>query len=239
MTTPASPIRSIGFVLYSGVNALDVVGPHEVLARLREVEVKLIGSRPGPVVTDTRALMLHATHDWNAADVDVLVIPGGRGVAAVAKESDFLEVLATAAERAREVLTVCTGSVLLARTGRMVGRRATTHWAHRGELAALGVEVSEERTCRDGSWWSAAGVSAGIDLALRFVGEAVSSRLAQRLTVAMEYDPHPPFGPGRLDALTPEDRAALITALTPSPRAGNLHTATGATPLGSDEEGRG
>ncbi len=178
----------------------------------------MIGSRRGPVATDAGGLTLHATHDWSAANVDVMVIPGGRGVDAIMEDSAFVEALGEAYDRASEVLTVCTGAVLLAQTGRVTGRQATTHWAHRVQLAGLGVEVSEERTCRDGSWWSAAGVSAGIDLALRFVGERVSNRLARQLTVAMEYDPQPPFGRGTLDALAPEARAALISALTPSAR---------------------
>ncbi|MGB1698655.1 MAG: DJ-1/PfpI family protein [Nannocystaceae bacterium] len=215
MTKIARPIRSIGFVLFPGVNALDVVGPHEVLARLRDVEVRLLGSSRGPVRTDTDALVLHATHEWTDSNVDVLVIPGGRGVDAIAQDAEWMQALAAAVEGASEVLTVCTGAVLLARTGRVSGRRAATHWAHHGELKALGVEVSETRTCRDGAWWSGAGVSAGIDLALRFVGEAVSPRLAHRITVAMEYDPQPPFGVGRLETLSQEEQAAMRAALSP------------------------
>jgi cyclohexyl-isocyanide hydratase len=178
----------------------------------------MIATREGAVSTDAGGLTLHATHDWSDSAVDVLVIPGGRGVDAIAEDADFMEHLAQAQRRAAEVLTVCTGAVLLARTGCVEGRRATTHWAHRVQLAGLGVEVSEERTCRDGTWWSAAGVSAGIDLALRFVGERVSNRLARQLTVAMEYDPQPPCGRGTLDALEPEAQQALIAALTPSVR---------------------
>ena len=218
MTTHAAPIRTIGFILYPGVNGLDVVGPHEVLARLRGVEARMIATRKGPVSTDTGGLTLVATHDWSGSGVDVLVIPGGRGVDAIAEDSNFMEALTQAHNRAAEVLTVCTGAVLLAKTGRVEGRRATTHWAHRAQLAGLGVEVREERTFRDGAWWSAAGVSAGIDLALRFVGERVSNRLARQLTVAMEYDPQPPCGRGTLDVLEPEARQALIATLTPSVR---------------------
>ena len=155
MTKIARPIRSIGFVLFPGVNALDVVGPHEVLARLRDAEVRLLGSSRGPVRTDTDALVLNATHEWTESNVDVLVIPGGRGVDAIAQDAEWMQALAAAVEGASEVLTVCTGAVLLARTGRVSGRRAATHWAHHDELKALGVEVSETRTCRDGAWWSA------------------------------------------------------------------------------------
>ena len=139
----------------------------------------MIATRKGPVSTDTGGLTLPATHDWSDSAVDVLVIPGGRGVDAIAEDSGFMEHLTQAQTQAGEVLTVCTGAVLLARTGCVAGRRATTHWAHRVQLAGLGVEVSEERTCRDGAWWSGAGVSAGgLSVVARTLVPSAAARVA-------------------------------------------------------------
>lgn len=216
MNAERPPRRQIGFVLFEGMNGLDLVGPYEVLSRLRGVESVLIADAPGPVATDSPPLTLTATHAWDQVEgLDALVVPGGRGTETLLADRGWLSRLEDAASRSVEVLTVCTGAVVLARAVGMQGRRATTHWAHREQLANLGVQVSTVRTERDGSWWSAAGVSAGIDLALRFVGETVSPTLAHKFAVAMEYDPAPPYGVGRLDTLSLEDQATMTAALSP------------------------
>ena len=217
MSADRSSPRRLGFVLFEGMNALDMVGPYEVLSRLRDTECVLIADAPGLVATDSPPMTLAATHAWDQVErLDALVVPGGRGTEALTSDARWLGRLAGAISRSAEVLTICTGAVVLAQAMDMRGRRGSTHWAHRDQLAALGVEVSTTRTERDGSWWSAAGVSAGIDLALRFVGETESPTLAHKFAVAMEYDPAPPFGVGRLDTLSRRDRDAMVAALSPA-----------------------
>lgn len=215
MTSAPPEIASLGVFVFPGVNALDVIGPFEVLCRLRGVDTAFVAPEVGSVPSDAPGVHFHATTSQTDRVWDVLLVPGGRGTDALIEDAASMEALGAACQRARHVLSVCTGAVAVARTGVFPRARATTHWAHRTQLDALGVQVSTSRTERDGRWWSAAGVSAGIDLALRFVGELYGPALAQKFAVAMEYDPEPPFGPGRLDELSESARAKMVAALTP------------------------
>lgn len=180
-------------LLYPGVTALDAIGPYEVLSRPPGWKVTFAALAPGELRTDTGALGLVADRRLDEVDrTDVLVIPGGP-LARVPADPDTLRHAARLHETTVITASVCTGAFVLARAGLLRGRRATTHWSRVDALRALGVDAIEARTVRDGRFATAAGVSAGIDLALTLVAELASPEVAQLVQLGIEYDPAPPF----------------------------------------------
>jgi transcriptional regulator GlxA family with amidase domain len=189
-----------GILLFDDAEELDFVGPWEVftMARMNGHEadrVVTIAEREGPVraAKGMRVLPDHGFVD--APPLDVVVVPGGMGTRKEVENPALLEWLRKAAEPCTWVTSVCTGSLLLHGAGLARGRRVTTHWAFVPALRERGdIEVLERvRWVRDGNLVTAAGVSAGIDMALWVVGQLHGpdhARLTQRL---MEYDPAPPY----------------------------------------------
>ena len=185
----------IAFLLYQQMTALDLIGPHEVLARLPGAKPRRVARERGPVTTDL-GIVLQA--DASFIDVprpDMLVIPGAAVIEA-ALDADTQAWIGAAHDASTWTLTVCTGALVLGQTGALRGKRATTHWAAMGQLAALGAIAVSERVVRDGKTLCAAGVSAGIDGALTLAALAASERVAQGLQLVIEYDPLPPFNCG-------------------------------------------
>jgi transcriptional regulator GlxA family with amidase domain len=189
-----------GILLFDDAEELDFVGPWEVftMARMNGHEddrVVTIAERAGPVraAKGMRVIPDHSFAD--APALDVLVVPGGMGTRKEVENPAVLDWLRKAAEPCRWVTSVCTGSLLLHGAGLARGKRVTTHWAFVTQLRARGdIEVLERvRWVRDGNLVTAAGVSAGIDMALWVVGQLHGpdhARITQRL---MEYDPAPPY----------------------------------------------
>jgi putative intracellular protease/amidase len=168
MSDEQPPPLEIAIALFDRFTALDAIGPYEVLSRLPGARVRFVAHEAGAVHADTRMLTLVA--EARLEDVpspDVLVIPGGIGSRALLGDERMLDWIRGAHERSLWTTSVCTGSLLLAAAGVLDGLRAATHWAARDELAALGVRPAVERTVREGKIVTGAGVSAGIDMALR------------------------------------------------------------------------
>jgi transcriptional regulator GlxA family with amidase domain len=200
----------IAILLYDRFTALDAVGPYEVLSRLPEAEVTFIAERPGLVRTDTRRLAINA--DAALADLprpDIVLVPGGFGQGTVMDDGPVHEWLRAAHEHSTWTTSVCTGSLILAAAGLLRGRRATSHWLALEQLRALGVEVVKERYVFDGKFVTAAGVSAGIDMALALAARIAGEQFAQAIQLGVEYDPDPPFAAGS-PARAPE---ALVEAV--------------------------
>ncbi|MGH9390987.1 MAG: DJ-1/PfpI family protein, partial [Vicinamibacteria bacterium] len=145
----------------------------------------------------------------SAPPLDVLVVPGGPGQIDQMENEKFLGFLRRAGEKARIVSSVCTGALLLAKAGFLDGKRATTHWLARDALAKLGAKPVRDRVVRDVNVVTGAGVSAGIDFALRLVAELEGENVAQAIQLAIEYDPQPPFDVGSPEKAPP----ALVAAL--------------------------
>jgi transcriptional regulator GlxA family with amidase domain len=178
--------RNVVIVVYPGVQSLDVTGPLEVFdgarrliearaRRQRPYDVRVL-SRDGAQLASSSGLTLtpHGALSKAPAEIDTLLIAGGSGQAAACEDGELIDWIASASARARRTASVCTGAFLLARAGLLEGRRATTHWAHAGQLQAAypSVEVDPEPIfVRDGSLWTSAGVTAGMDLALALVEE--------------------------------------------------------------------
>ena len=187
----------IVLVLFEGITALDVVGPYEVLSRLPGADVCFAGPRAGLVRTDNRVLGLQV--DVALADVptaDVLLVPGGFGVDALIADPTVLEHVRRLDARARYTTSVCTGSLVLGAAGLLTGLEATTHWARMDALAAYGATPVSRRVVPVGRIVTAAGVSAGIDMALTLTAELCGEDVAKAIQLGIEYDPQPPFDCG-------------------------------------------
>ncbi len=186
----------IGLLVYPRHTPLDLIGPWEVLARVPNARTHLIWTRPGPVQAEG-GIEISATVSFaDAPPLEVLVVPGGPGQLSLMKHSLLMEYIRSCAHTSRWVCSVCTGSLLLAQAGVLRGKRATTHWLARDTLRTFGVEVSDERYVFDGKFASAAGVSAGIDLALELARRLAGDDPAREIQLQVEYDPAPPLDSG-------------------------------------------
>lgn len=187
----------IAFLLFERLTALDVVGPYDVLSHLPGAQVTFVAERPGPVTNEVGSLRLHA--DAALADVprpDVIVVPGGPGQNAHMHDGPVRRWLRDADRHSTWTTAVCTGSLLLAAAGLLTGRRATTHWLRHDDLAPLGAVPVNERVVIDGKYVTAAGVSAGIDMAFTLAGRIGGDGIAQAIQLAHEYEPRPPYQAG-------------------------------------------
>jgi transcriptional regulator GlxA family with amidase domain len=199
----------IAIVLYDRLTALDAIGPYEVLSRLPGAELAFVGAEAGPVRTDNGMLTLVAERPLQElVDPDIVLVPGGPGEVAERAGGRVLEWLGRVDESSTWTTSVCTGSLILAAAGLLTGRRATSHWLAMGELERLGAVPSTERVVFDGKYVTAAGVSAGIDMALRLAERIAGPEVAQAIQLGIEYDPQPPF-----DAGSPAKAPAEIVAL--------------------------
>jgi putative intracellular protease/amidase len=191
------PHMQIAILIFDRLTALDAVGPYEVLSRLPDAELTFVAQEKGPKRTDTGRLALLA--DASLAELpnpDIVVVPGGHGQAALMEDGPVHEWLRAAHETSTWTASVCTGSLILAAAGLLAGRKATSHWTALEELGRLGAEPVAERVVFDGKLVTAAGVSAGIDMALMLVERIAGEQPAQAIQLGIEYDPQPPFDAG-------------------------------------------
>ena len=161
----------IGSLLFEGVDQIDLTGPFEVLSRIPNSTYRIYGKTPAPV-RDLKGLRL--TPDAALADappLDVLHVPGGFGQEALMEDEEVLAWIRQQAAGACSIFSVCTGALLCGAAGLLKGRRATTHWASFHLLPFFGAIPVNERVVVDGAWVFAAGVTAGIDGALRLAAE--------------------------------------------------------------------
>jgi putative intracellular protease/amidase len=189
---------NIAILLYEGVTALDVVGPYEVLARIPGVHIEFVAESPGTIRTDTGFLEFTATAGFDECRrADVLLIPGGaEGTRRAAGSETLLDWVRDVHEQTRYTASICTGAVILGAAGLLKGRRATTHWSDSDELSGYGAVVVNRRIVESGRIITAAGVSAGIDMALALVDRLEDRELAESIQLIIEYDPEPPFNSG-------------------------------------------
>ena len=201
----------IGLVVFPGLAALDIVGPYEVLAHLSAAGYRTVWvAETGEPVTAHQGLRIlpDVTFD-EVSTLEVLVVPGGPGYAAQMQNEKMIKFLQQAAAGARVVSSVCTGALLLAKAGLLDGKRATTHWMAMEQLSELGAVAVEQRVVADGKLITAAGVSAGIDMALILAANLAGPEAAQAIQLNIEYDPQPPFDAGSPKKAPPAIVAAL------------------------------
>jgi putative intracellular protease/amidase len=191
----------IAFLLFDDITALDIVGPYEVLARLPGAEVTFVSpshaqGRASVVTGDQRLRLGSDAALEDVQSADLLLVPGGFGTRRLERDERMLAWLRALDQKTQLTAAVCTGSILLAAAGLLKGRRATTHWARLSRLADYQAIAVSERVVRDGKYACAAGVSAGIDLALTLAIELAGRDVAQAIQLGIEYDPAPPLDAG-------------------------------------------
>ncbi|KAF4406322.1 MULTISPECIES: DJ-1/PfpI family protein [Streptomyces] len=197
-------------LLFDRLTTLDAVGPYEVLSRLPGAEVVFVAERPGPVRGDRGSLALVADAALHEVPhPDLVLVPGGPGQNALMEDGPVHEWLREADTRTDWTTSVCTGSLVLAAAGLLEGRRATTHWGALERLAEHGARPVSERHVTDGKYVTAAGVSAGIDMALMLAGRIAGDTVARSIQLGIEYDPRPPYDAGSPRTAPPEVLAAL------------------------------
>lgn len=204
----------IAVVLYPDFTALDFIGPYEVLRQLPQAQVRFVWHTPGPVTADSGVLVVGATHSLDETpSPDVILVPGGPGCMAAARDTVLLEWLRRAQRTATWTASVCTGSVVLAAAGLLEGKRATSHWSALSALKPFGADpVGDERIVHHGDMVTGAGVSAGIDLALWLAAQIAGEQRAKAIQLLIEYDPQPPFDSGHTSKASVQTKAAA-TAL--------------------------
>ena len=195
----------IAILTFDGLTALDAIGPYEVLSRVPGTELRFVAKQPGPKRTDTGALGVHADVAISElAAPEVVLVPGGPGSRPLMQDSEVLEWLRGAHGQSTWTTSVCTGALVLGAAGILDGKRATTHWASLDRLAQLGAKPIAERVVEDGKVITAAGVSAGIDMALTLASRLAGDQVAQAIQLGIEYDPQPPFDTGSPTRASPE-----------------------------------
>ncbi|MGE2724516.1 DJ-1/PfpI family protein [Mycolicibacterium pulveris] len=206
----------IAIMVYPGYTALDFIGPYEVLRNLPDAEVRFVWHEPGPVAADSGVLLIGATHSFDETPApDIVLVPGGGTSFEHARDEKVLDWLRRVDQTSTWTTSVCSGSVILAAAGLLTGRRATSHWMALPTLKAFGVEpVSDQRIVREGKIVTAAGVSAGIDLAMWLCGQIAGEAKAKAVQLVIEYDPQPPFDSGHTSKASVATRAAASALLT-------------------------
>ena len=214
---PADTHLEIGSLLFDGIDQIDLTGPFEVLSQLPNATYRLYGLTADPV-RDVRGLRL--IPDATIADapaLDVLHVPGGYGQESLMDNGAVLDWIARQAAGATAILSVCTGALLFGAAGLLRRRRATTHWASFHLLPYFGATPVDARVVVDGKWVFAAGVTAGIDGALRLAAELRGEDVAKTIQLHMAYAPEPPFDSGtpeRAPAGVLEHARASVAAIT-------------------------
>ncbi len=213
MTAPTDTRMTIAVPLFDRFTALDAIGPYEVLQRIPSIDVVFVGHRTGEVRSENG--MLGITRDATFEEVptpDVLVFPGGFGTRALEHDDRVLEWVRRAHRTTLYTTSVCTGSLVLAAAGLLTGRTATSHWSTYAELEAYGVTAVNQRVVEhiDDRIITAAGVSSGIDMALRLVELLVDRTAAEAAQLMIEYDPAPHVASGSVAAASAKTMARVV-----------------------------
>lgn len=210
----------IGILLYDGYSLLDPTGPAEVLSRLPDATVTMIAEKRGAVRTDTADVAVVADRSIDEVDrLDVLLVPGGgnRGTVGAMNNQALLRWIRAIHRHSRWTTSVCTGSIVLAAAGLLDGRQATTYWASAEYLqSTFDVTYLPQRYVRSGKIITAAGVSAGVDMALYLASLIADDDTAKAIQLAVEYDPQPPFDSGDAAEASPQLKKKALQLLAAS-----------------------
>jgi putative intracellular protease/amidase len=187
----------VEILIFDGLTALDAIGPYEVLRSVPGWKVEFVAPRKGEIRTDAGSLGLTADASIEeVSSADLLLVPGGQGTRPLLEDEALLEWVRELDRGTKWTTSVCTGSLVLGAAGLLRGRGATGHWLYLEPLRAYGAEPVVGRYVEDGKLITAAGVSAGIDMALHLVGLEAGAETAEAIQLGIEYDPQPPFDAG-------------------------------------------
>jgi cyclohexyl-isocyanide hydratase len=208
---------TIGMLIFPGLTALDLIGPHTFFSVAPGYSTHLLWKTRDIIVSDT-GVPIQPTGAFAEApeELDILFVPGGiQGTAPVLEDPEVLDFVASRGERAKYVTSVCTGSLILGAAGLLRGYRATSHWAYRDLLPLVGAEPVEARVVEDRNRITGGGVTSGIDFGLTLLARLAGEEYAQGWQLGTEYDPHPPFQSGTPDQADPFIVGEVLKVLEP------------------------
>lgn len=194
----------MGGILFPNLDQADFTAPFEVLSCVPNSTFHILGKSKDPVGANRGLVLTPNILLEECPPLDLLLIPGGAGVNAAMEDEAILEFVRRQAAGAKLSLTVCTGALLAGAAGLLKGRKATTHWASHHFLKEFGAVPVDERVVVDGNLMTCAGVTAGLDGALKAVAELRGEREAQEIQLYLEYAPEPPFDCGSPKTAPPE-----------------------------------
>ena len=196
---------SVGCLIFEGMDQIDFTGPFEVLSRMPDSAIQIIGKEVAPI-RDVQGLRLLPDISIAEAGVfEVLVVPGGYGQRALMHDKEVLDLIRRHVQGGKLLFSVCTGALLCGAAGVLAERQVTTHWSARHLMRHYGAILADARVVVDGNIISAAGVTAGLDAALALVSLLRGDAVAQEIQLAIEYAPNPIFNSG-----TPESAPAEV-----------------------------
>lgn len=207
---------TVGVVMYPGLTQLDLTAPYEVFNRMSDTKVLLLASSMTPVRTEWGLMLAPDMTFDDAPALDIVLVPGGWGVNEQLEQPDLIGFLRQRAPRARYLTSVCSGALLLGAAGLLKGYRATTHWMSLDMLALFGATPVRDRVVVDRNRITGGGVTAGIDLALVIASRLFGDEAAQRIQLAIEYNPAPPFDSGSPATAGPNVVSAVLQASSQS-----------------------
>lgn len=203
---PKQAIKTIGILVYDGVNDLDMMGPRYVLGQAG-AKTRLVAIKPGPIKTVMGVQVVPDALIDDVKQLDILIIPGGfTGTIEAAYDKRVLDWIRAIDKSTVYTGAVCTGVWILGATGLLEGKRASTNWYREEEfLRKYKAIPANERYTRDGKYWTSAGVTAGMDMSLAILNDNWGEKYTQGVMLDMEYDPAPPITGG-----TPEKTGRLV-----------------------------
>jgi cyclohexyl-isocyanide hydratase len=203
----------IGMLLYPGFTMLDLVGP--LTAFSMQSNIHLLWKSLDPVVSDSANIRMLPTTLLRdcPAQLDALFVPGGFGTFEAMKDTELIDFLRHAAQQARYITSVCSGSLILGAAGLLQGFQATSHWACHEMVSQFGAIPVKARVVSDRNRFTGGGVTAGIDFGLTLLAELRGADAAKQAQLFMEYDPRPPFDAGSPDTAEPNIVQAVRAAL--------------------------
>jgi putative intracellular protease/amidase len=195
----------IAILIYDKLAALDAVGPYEVMRNVPGWDVRFVAKQKGDTRTEDGSLGLVADYTLDQVSApDLVLVPGGKGSRPLMHDEELLQWLRDVDRTTKWTTSVCTGSLLLGAAGLLDGKRATSNWLVLDALRQFGANPVGGRWVEDGKVLTAAGVTAGIDMALHLVAVEAGPEVAQAVQLGIEYDPDPPFDSGSPEKAAPE-----------------------------------
>jgi transcriptional regulator GlxA family with amidase domain len=208
-------------LLFDGFTMLDAVGPIEVLSLLPDSEILIVAKSAGVVWPDNQAVPFIAPFGLaDVSEADILIVPGGPGSDAMETDAAVLEWIGRIDKSTQWTCSVCTGALVLGAAGLLKGKDATTHWGALPRLEEFGARPVSRRWVEQGNILTAAGVSAGIDMALYLASHLTSELAARAIQLGIEYDPEPPFECGSVAAAGPDVLSAVLDGTIAMDRSG-------------------
>ena len=198
MTKPKEDIKTIGVYVYDGFNTLDAVGPYQVLSELMKVDIFFVAKKKG-IVKNQRGLEINVTKSIDEVEkLDILVIPGGaKETFLQTQDQEVLDWIRKIDKNSIYTTSVCTGGWILGATGLLEGKNVSCNWYRADEIMKMyGATYKPERYVRDGKYWTSAGVTAGMDMALGIMNELMGEKYTKGVMLDLEYDPKPPYNAG-------------------------------------------